>query len=147
MRLPHTVIRRKYSASPILMKNILLSKTMLGIVIAIVSKALGIESGVIQSPVEQIADSWPILVGLVADLGAIVARLKTTKWSMPTGAKWLGIISAVCTLLGAFGADATALQGAVEHGITAWPNIAAICGSLIAAYGQITAKHALSIKP
>jgi len=134
-------------AQPIALKNILLSKTMLGIVITLVSKALGIESGVIQSPVDQIASSWPILVGLAADLAAFVARLKTTKWSKPKGAEWLGVLSGICTILGAFGADASTLQGTIDHGVTAWPNIAAILGAVITAYGQIKAKKALSIKP
>lgn len=144
-------LRRRASKNQpiqISMKSVFESKTMWGLAITLGAKLLGLESDDVQSVVNHSLELWPVLIGIVADLGAGWSRLRQTHFdgsALTTPTFWLQALSMGCTLAAALGVDASSLQEAIAKGLGAWPSVAALLGSVFAVWGQAQAKRKLKL--
>lgn len=143
--------RREHNPNQIdVMKSIFESKTMWGLAVTLGAKLLGLESADVQSVVDHSLELWPVLIGIVADLGAAWSRLRQSHFdgsALTTPTFWLQALSMGCTLAAALGVDAASLQEAIQKGLGAWPSIAALLGSVFAVWGQAQAKRKLKVMP
>jgi serralysin len=134
--------------SPITVKSVFASKTAIGIVLALAAKVFGVAGDDLNSVATHALALWPILVGVLADVGALIARLRLTQFDRSILSRpdfYLQIVSGIATVAAAFGYDLSALQGILAKGIDAWPAIVALAGGLIGIFGSLTAKDKLKI--
>lgn len=131
-------------------KSIFLSKTAIGIAVALAAKFTGAAVDDINGVIVNAATVWPVVIGILADLGALVARVRVTDFDKSIFRRkdfWLQILSGLMTLAAAFGYDASALQGIVDKGLDVAPAAVALIGSLFGIIGTLTAKKAIRIGP
>jgi hypothetical protein len=134
--------------SPITVKSVFASKTAIGIVLALAAKVFGVAGDDLNNVATHALALWPILVGVLADVGALIARLRLTQFDRSILSRpdfYLQIVSGIATVAAAFGYDLSALQGILAKGIDAWPAIVALAGGLIGIFGSLTAKDKLKI--
>lgn len=134
---------------PRVMKGILSSTTVIGVLVALVSKFIGLEVSRAEAGdvIGKIQELWPILLGILADLTAAWHRVKATRFDVPWWSSkvfWAGVFSAVMTLIAALGIDVTSLQAAYDKTLDAWPALAALAGSLMVIVGRFTAKRRIA---
>lgn len=135
---------------PLRAKSIFASKTVFGILIALGAKFTGLAGDDINGVVINAATAWPIIVGILADFGAMIARVRETNFDKSIFKRrdfWLQLLSGLLTIATAFGYDLSALHGIVDKGLEATPAIAAILGGILGIYGTLTAKKAIRIAP
>ena len=135
-------------AKPAPTKALFASRTVLGILVAILAKLTGVAADDLDGIVVNAAMVWPVIVGILADLGALWARVKVTDFDKSIFARkdfWLQILSGLMTLAAAFGYDLGALQGIVEKGIDAAPAAAALIGTLFGIIGSLMANKGLRL--
>lgn len=125
------------------MKPLLRSKTVIFSALAIAAKLLGFKAGDAQNAYDILLVLWPILGGMVADVGAMVARAKqaefSANWRSP--AFWLTVVSGLCTLASAFGIDLSALQGVLKQGLDNGPAFGALAASFAAMWSAFSANQ------
>jgi hypothetical protein len=132
------------------MKSLFQSVTLIGVFVSLVSKALGIQihSGEVSSVLDNLQILWPVLIGILADLGSFWTRFKTTKFDAPlwkTKTFWLQVLSGSMTLGAAFGFNLEFLQDIFDQGLSAWPAVTALIGTLTAIFGRAIAKQKLAL--
>lgn len=129
-------------------KSLLTSKTAIGLSVAIAAKLAGAAHDDLSGVVTNAATVALVVTGLLADLGALWARVKVTDFDKSIFLRkdfWLQILSGVMTLAAAFGYDLSALQGIVEKGIEASPAAIALIGTLFGVVGSLMAKKAIRV--
>ena len=129
-------------------KNVFASKTIIGILVALAAKVTGVAEDDLSGVVVNATAAWPIIIGVLADLGAMISRFRLQDFDKSIFQRrdfWLQILSAVMTAAAAFGYDLSALDGIIAKGLDAWPAIAAIIGSAIGIIGSLTAKQRLTV--
>lgn len=127
-------------------KSFLASKTVVGILIALGAKITGIGSDDLNGVVFNATAAWPIIVGLIADIGAMLARLREKDFDRTIFKRkdfYLQVVSGVMTIVAAFGYDLSALTGIIDKGMEVAPAIAALLGGLLGIYGTLTARKAI----
>lgn len=130
------------------MKSLFFSKTLLGVLISIIAKLAGVDGGDISGLFAKATELWPVIVGLIADAGSILTRLKATDFDKSIFASrtfWLQVLSAATTAAGAFGYDLSGLQGIIDKGLEHWPALAALAGNVISILGRIAATKKLTV--
>jgi hypothetical protein len=133
-------------ASPITVKSVFASKTVIGIMVALAAKFFGIAEDDISGVVVSATAVWPVIIGIAADVGAVIARMRVTDFDKSIFKRrdfWLQIISAVMTAAAAFGYDLSALEGVISKGLDAWPALVALAAGLFGIFGSLTAKQKL----
>lgn len=143
-RIPGTFPQNQH-AKPIVMKNLLASRTVLFALLAIVAKFIGVSESDIRHLADQVIDLWPVAVAMLADMGAIVARLRQTKFHLPTRAVWLTMLSALISVAGAFGLDLSGLNDIGHRVLAQWPAVIAVVASIGSLWGQFVARKRISI--
>jgi hypothetical protein len=136
--------------SPITAKSLLSSKTIIGILIALGAKFTGLAGDDINGVVVNAATAWPIIVGILADLGALIARIRLVDFDKNILKRrdfWLQVISGLMTVAAAFGYDLSALQGIIAKGLNAWPALVALVGGVVGILGSLTAKQKIEMRP
>jgi hypothetical protein len=133
-------------AAPLTVKSVFASKTVIGIMVALAAKFFGIAEDDLSGVVVTAATIWPVLIGIFADLAAVIARIRVQDFDKSIFKRrdfWLQIISAVMTAAAAFGYDLSALDGVIAKGLDAWPALVALAASLFGIFGSLTAKQKL----
>jgi hypothetical protein len=133
-------------AAPLTVKSVFASKTIIGILVALAAKFVGIAEDDLSGVVVTAAAIWPVLIGIFADLAAVIARIRVQNFDKSIFKRrdfWLQIISAVMTAAAAFGYDLSALDGVIAKGLDAWPALVALAASLFGIFGSLTAKQKL----
>lgn len=130
------------------MKSILSSLTVQGALVALVARLLGLQisSGETSTLLDQAQQLWLVILGLLADAGAITARMKATKFNVPAWKSptfWSAIFSGAMTLASGFGLDLAGVQSLVEKAVAAWPQIAGLVGTVMMLYGRFRAAKKL----
>jgi serralysin len=133
-------------AAPLTVKSVFASKTIIGILVALAAKFVGIAEDDLSGVVVTAAAIWPVLIGIFADLAAVIARIRVQDFDKSIFKRrdfWLQIISAIMTAAAAFGYDLSALDGVIAKGLDAWPAIVALAASLFGIFGSLVAKQKL----
>jgi hypothetical protein len=133
-------------AAPITVKSVFASKTVIGILVALAAKFLGIAEDDLSGVVVSATAVWPVIIGIAADIGAVIARIKVTDFDKSIFQRkdfWLQILSALMTAAAAFGYDLSALDGVISKGLDAWPALAALAAGLFGIFGSLVAKQKL----
>lgn len=146
----HDAFRRIKTQQPAVMKGLFTSTTIIGVLVALFSKVIGIEvsHGEAADIFAQGKALWPVLVGIGADLAAAWYRLKATNFQTPAWQSrtfWAGVISGVMSLTSAFGLDLTGLQAILDQGLAAWPAISAFIGSVMIIVGRSRATKRIAV--
>lgn len=134
------------SAAPITVKSVFASKTVIGILVALAAKFLGIAEDDISGVVVSATAVWPVIVGIAADIGAVIARIRLTDFDKSIFQRkdfWLQIFSAGMTVAAAFGYDISALNGVISKGLDAWPALVALAAGLFGIFGSLVAQQKL----
>jgi hypothetical protein len=131
------------------MKRLLTSTTVIGVLVALFGKVLGLEvsKGEVVTLIDQIQIIWPVLVGIGADLVAFWGRVSATRFDVSwykSKTFWAGIISAVATTAAALGVDLTGLQPIIDKSVATWPAVVAIFGSVLTIIGRFKAKKRIA---
>lgn len=119
--------------------------TIIGIIITVLSKFMGAETGELQSTWDGIVHLWPIWTGLIADAGSFWTTIKSSKfnktiWKQKTF--WLQIVSGVTVIIGAFGIDLSGAQPIVEKVMANGEAVAALFGSVLVIIGRLKLRKA-----
>lgn len=136
--------RRDNPAPPIIMKNILFSRTVIFSLLALLAKLSGLDEDATRTLAERLFDLWPVALAMGADAGSIIARVRQTQFSRPTSAVWLTLLSAVISLASAFGLDLSGLQDLTHRVMEQLPALSAVAASALALWGQLKAKRKLT---
>ena len=129
-------------------KSILKSKTVLGVLVALLAKILGVGSEELSGTVEQAAIVWPVVVAVGADLLAMVKRIRRTDFDVGVLKRsefWLVVVSALGTIAAAAGVDVAGLESVVNQGLAVFPALVSLSGSLFGLWGVVTAKKAVVV--
>jgi hypothetical protein len=124
------------------MKSLLSSSTVVGALIALISKVVGIKSGDVHGIYDSLMLLWPVLVGVAADLTGMWSRIKQSNFDrgvFQRPAFWAQILSAVVTAAAAFGVDLSSLEAIFSQSLAHGPAIASLIGSVIAIIGSLRA--------
>ena len=130
------------------MKSFFESKTVIFSAFAILAKMWGFKTGDAQNAYELINVLWPVILGIFADITAMIQRIRQSEFHANWGSSafWMAIISGLCTIVGAFGVDITALQGILQKGLDNGPAWGALTASLVAIWGAVTASKPIAPK-
>jgi len=129
-------------------KSFLKSKTIIGVLVALGAKVLGVGSEDLSDVSAQAAIVWPVVVAVGADLAAMVQRVKRTDFDTAVFKRsefWMTLLSAAGTVLAVAGVDVSGLEGVVHQGLAVWPALVSLAGGLVSLWGVITAKKAVVI--
>ncbi len=128
------------------MKDVLSSLTIIGALVALFSKFLGVEITEAEANdiLARVQTLWPLLLGILADLYAAWQRIKTTRFDVRWWSSkvfWAGLFSAAMTVAAAVGIDVESLQPVIEKSLSTWPAIAALLGSVLVIVGRFRASR------
>jgi len=113
--------------------------SIVGIVIAVLAKFLGAETGEVRGVWDGVLEMWPIWVGVFADVGSFLTTVKSSTfdkafWKQKTF--WLQFVSGLTVIIGAFGIDVSGAQPIVDKVLANSEAVMALVGSALVLFGR-----------
>lgn len=117
--------------------------TIIGIVITVLAKFLGAETGEVRGVWDGVLELWPIWTGILADAGSFWTTVRSSTfdkafWKQKTF--WLQLVSGVTVIIGAFGIDVSGAQPLVDKVLANGEAVMALVGSALVVFGRFRLK-------